>query len=45
VAEAHVVEEHFFEVLEEHGSARDVHEVYVFVGVDVIARGQGEEHV
>ncbi len=45
VAEAHVVEEFVFEVLEEHDGAGLVHEVDVLVAVDVVAGGQGEEHV
>ena len=45
VAEAHVVEKLVFEVLQEHDGARLVHEVHVFVAVDVVAGGQGDEHV
>ena len=45
VAEAHVVEELVLEVLQEHGGAWLFHEIDVLVAVDVVARGQGEEHV
>lgn len=45
VTEAHVVEELVFEVLQEHDGARLVHKVHVFVAVDVVTGGKGEEHV